>query len=54
MPTPEPDDFHQLELLFTDPLQHDYEVIRRVVDASPRFAGSPDDLVNAGEALYLG
>src|SRR6266508_1949285 len=25
------DDFHQLKLLFTDPLQHDYEVIRPIV-----------------------
>jgi transposase len=31
MPTAEPDDFRQLALLFTDPIQHDYEVIRRVV-----------------------
>src|SRR5690348_587129 len=30
-PDPEPDNFAQLRLLFTDPLQHDYEVIRRVV-----------------------
>src|SRR5579871_4491622 len=27
----EPQDFHQLALLFTDPIQHDYEVIRDVV-----------------------
>jgi hypothetical protein len=25
------DDFHQLKLLFSDPLQHDYEVIRPIV-----------------------
>src|SRR5207249_3923462 len=25
------DDFHQLKLLFIDPIQHDYEVIRPVV-----------------------
>jgi len=25
------DDFHQLKLLFTDPLQHDYELIRPIV-----------------------
>jgi hypothetical protein len=31
MPAPEPDDFQQLQLLFTDPIQHDYEVIRTVV-----------------------
>lgn len=31
MPTAEPEDFHQLALLFSDPIQHDYEVIRRVV-----------------------
>src|SRR5579864_7977127 len=31
MPAPEPDDFQQLQLLFTDPIQHDYEVIRKVV-----------------------
>jgi len=31
MPALEPDDFYQLELLFTDPIQHDYEVIRKVV-----------------------
>jgi len=30
-PELEPDDFHQLELLFTDPIQHEYEVVRRVV-----------------------
>lgn len=31
MPIPEPEDFRQLELLFTDPIQHEYEVIRKVV-----------------------
>jgi transposase InsO family protein len=31
MPTAEPDVFRQLALLFTDPIQHDYEVIRPVV-----------------------
>jgi hypothetical protein len=31
MLAPEPDDFQQLQLLFTDPIQHDYEVIRKVV-----------------------
>src|SRR5579871_1949713 len=31
MPTPEPQTFQQLRLLFTDPIQHDYEVIRQVV-----------------------
>lgn len=31
MPTPEPEDFHQLALRFIDPIQHDYEVIRDVV-----------------------
>jgi len=31
MPVPESDDFYQLKLLFTDPIQHDYEVVRKVV-----------------------
>ena len=31
MTTPSPDDFHQLKLRFSDPLQHDYEVIRPIV-----------------------
>ena len=31
MTTPSPDDFHQLKLRFSDPLQHDNEVIRPIV-----------------------
>ncbi len=31
MPIPEPENFHQLELLCIDPIQHEYEVIRTVV-----------------------
>jgi transposase InsO family protein len=31
MPTAEPEGFEQLALRFTDPIQHDYEVIREVV-----------------------
>jgi putative transposase len=31
MPTAEPEEFRQLALRFTDPIQHDYEVIREVV-----------------------
>ena len=30
-PLYDPNDFHQLKLLFSDPLQHDYEVIRPIV-----------------------
>jgi hypothetical protein len=31
MPTPEPENFHQLALRFIDPIQHGYEAIRDVV-----------------------
>ena len=31
VPTPEPKTFQQLRLLCSDPIQHDYEVIRTVI-----------------------
>jgi hypothetical protein len=31
MTAPASDDFHQLKLLFSDPLQYNYEVIRPIV-----------------------